>query len=123
MSASRDRLAELLEPMLPDAWRRRIERYTVKSFGTLPGPSVFIDYIGMSHAGAPAGMFLDQFEIALISDLTDYAKAEDAIDEAAQHLVRQLDPSTEIVWSAATKRAFGDYLGWVVTVQLINNQE
>jgi len=119
MSSSRDRLAEIITPMLPDDWRR-IERHTVRAIGTLSAPTVFIDFMTMSHAGMPAGSLVDGFEVTLVSHLTDYAKAEDEIDEAAKHLVKHLDPSGRVAWSTARKASFGDYLGWTIDVQLLN---
>jgi hypothetical protein len=119
MSSSRDRLAALIEPMLPDAWKR-IEAHTVKTIVSLSRPTVYIDYTSITHAGMPEGQLIDGFDIALISDLTDYAKAEDALDSAVRPFVRALDASPDIAWSAANKRAFAEtYLGWVVTVQLL----
>lgn len=121
MSTSRARLAAILRPMLPAKWHR-IEKVTVKSLGTLDGPRVFIDYTTISHDGVPAGQLVDGFEVALISNLTDFARAEDDLDAAAQQLVRRIDASSEVAWSTADKRGFGDphkYLGWVVSVQLL----
>lgn len=120
MSSSRQRLAALIEPMLPEKWRR-IEAVTVKSLGTLDGPRVFIDYITIGNDGVPPGQLIDGFEVALVSNLTDYAKAEDELDAAAQQFVRALDTDSEVMWSGAVKRPFGQqqYLGWIVTVQLL----
>lgn len=119
MSSSRDRCAAIITPMLPVAWRARITKNTVKTLGTLSAPSVFIDFTTMTHDGMPPGQLVDGLEIALISHLRDYAKAEDALDAAARTFVRALDASTEIAWSTATKRSFGDYLGWAIAVQLL----
>lgn len=121
MSSSRKRLAAIIEPMLPEKWRR-IEAVTVKNLGTLDGPRVFIDYTTIGNDGVPPGQLVDGFEVSLISHLTDYAKAEDELDDAAQQFVRALDTSSEIAWSGAVKRPFGQqqYLGWMVTVQLLS---
>ncbi|MDY0827545.1 hypothetical protein SK224_00225 [Microbacterium sp. BG28] len=120
MSSSRDRLSGIITPLLPEAWRK-VEKFTVKNLGTLSGPRVFIDYTSISHEGMPPGQLVDGFEVALISHLKDYAKAEDALDDAVRAFVRNLDVSNDIAWSTATKRAFGDadYLGWTVIVQLL----
>ncbi|TFV82040.1 hypothetical protein E4V99_13990 [Microbacterium sp. dk485] len=123
MSSSRERLAALIEPMLPEAWRGRIEKYTVRNIGTLSQPAVFIDYTTMSHEQMPAGALIDGHEIALVSHLTDYAKAEDDLDPTARTLVRGLDTSVEVAWSRAEKRGVGDYLAWIITVQLISTEE
>lgn len=120
MSSSRARLAAIITPMLPTVWRRRVTDTTVKSIGTLAAPSVFIDFTTMTHDGMPPGQLVDGFEIALVSHLTDYAKAEDDLDSATRTLVRAIDASDEVAWSTALKREFADkYLGWVVTVQLL----
>lgn len=119
MSSSRARLAALIAPMLPVTWRRRIETHTVRAMNTLAAPTVFIDHTAITHDGMPPGQLIDGFEVALVSHLTDYGKAEDAIDPVASAFVRAIDSSSEVAWSAANKRAIGDYLGWVITVQLL----
>ncbi len=125
MSSSRERLAEIIEPMLPPAWARKIETHTVKTIGTLSADAVFIDYLTMDHAGMPAGQLLDGFEVALVSRLTDYEKAEDALDPVAQSFVRALDQSSDVIWTGARKAGLGGqnndaYLGWIFTVQMLN---
>ncbi len=119
MSSSRDRLGAIVTPLLPEKWRGRIESHTVRTIGTLSAPAVFIDYVRISHEQMPPGQLIDGFEVALISNLTDYSKAEDDLDDAARQFVREIDASSEISWSTADKRAFGDYLGWAVVVQLL----
>lgn len=118
MSSSRQRVAEIITPLLPEAWRGRVIAQTVATVGTLPGRSVFIDYTSITHDGMPAGSMVDGFEIALISHHKDYAKAEDDLDPAVRAFVRGLDASDQIAWGRAEKRAIADYLAWVVPVQL-----
>lgn len=117
MSANaRTRLADLIAPMLPESFRGRVNAYTVKAIGTLAADAVFIDYTKISHDGMPQGAMLDSFEVALVSPLTDYTKAEDALDPAVREFLRAIDPSAEIAWIDAEKRSLGDYLAWIVTV-------
>lgn len=118
MSSSRERVVELITPMLPEAWRKNIVWHTVKIIPALDGPAVFMDFTAMTHAGMPEGAMVDEFEIALISHLTDYTKAEDALDPAVRALVRGIDASRQIAWSRSDKRNIGNYLAWVVAVQL-----
>jgi hypothetical protein len=128
MSSSRDRLADIIRPLLPEGWRD-IETHTVKSIPNLSKPKVYIDFTAIGTAWnnqpVPAGAMIDSFEIALVSHLTDYSMAEDALDPAARAFLRKLDPLEEISWTNADKRALGDqrYLGWVVTVQLITTEQ
>lgn len=102
--------------MLPAEFRDRVNAYTVKSIGTLSAPSVFIDYTRITHDGMPQGAMLDIFDVALVSPLTDFAKAEDALDTAVRAFLRAIDPSSQIAWTDTNKRDLGDYLAWVVTV-------
>ena len=118
MSSSRQRVADIITPMLPEAWRTRVTAQTVATIGTLSAPSVFIDYTSITKDQMPQGVMVDGFEIALLSPLKDYAKAEDELDQAVRTLTRALDTSTEIAWGRADKRNISDYLAWVVTVQL-----
>lgn len=118
--SSRARCAEVITPLLPEKWQRRVNTHTVATIGTLAGPSVFIDYVAISHDGMPPGQLIDEFEIGLVSHLTDYALAEDELDETAKAFVRAIDPRSDIAWTGAAKKKIADkYLGWVVTVQLL----
>jgi hypothetical protein len=116
MSSSRQRVADIIRPMLPEGWA--ITAQTVATIPTLSAPAVFIDYTSITHDGMPAGSMVDGFEVALLSHLKDYGKAEDAIDPVVRSFVRALDASDEIAWSRSDKRNISDYLAWVVTVQL-----
>lgn len=118
MSSSRERVVELITPMLPAEWHKNIVWHTVKNIEGLSVPSVFMDFTAMSHAGMPEGAMVDEFEIALISHLTDYTKAEDLLDPAVRALVRGLDASRQIAWTRSDKRNISGYLAWVVAVQL-----
>lgn len=102
--------------MLPERFRGRVNAYTVRSIGTLSAPSVFIDYTKITHDGMPQGAMLDSFDIALVSPLTDFAKAEDELDPAVRAFVRAIDPAPDLAWSETNKRELGDYLAWIVTV-------
>ncbi|KQR86831.1 hypothetical protein ASF96_10990 [Microbacterium sp. Leaf179] len=104
--------------MLPEGWRGRVTAQTVESIGTLSAPSVFISFTAIGHDGMPPGAMLDSFDVALLSDHTDFAKAEDALDEAIRPFVRALDASPQVAWSGADKKKIGDYLAWVVSIQI-----
>lgn len=116
--SARQRAADLITPMLPDDWRGRVTAQTVESIGTLSAPSVFISFTSITHEGMPAGAMIDSFDVVLLSDHTDYAKAEDALDEAIRPFVRALDASPHVAWAGADKKKYGDYLGWVVVIQI-----
>ncbi|WP_460776017.1 hypothetical protein [Microbacterium sp. GXF7504] len=120
MSTDRDRLASIVRPMLPEAWRGRIEKHTVRALGTLSAPSVFLDFTTITHDGMPPGAVVDEFEVALVHPSTDYAKAEDDLDTTVRVLIDNLDDAPAVAWSRAEKRGIADYLAWVVTVQLIS---
>lgn len=99
-----------------------VRRTTVRKLDTLAAPVVLINYTAITHDGMPAGTMIDTFDVALVSHLTDYAKAEDQLDLAVRALTRSLDASTEIAWSRADKREIEDrYLSWIITVQLPSN--
>lgn len=102
--------------MLPEQFRGRVNAYTVRSIGTLSAPSVFIDYTKITHDNMPQGAMLDTFDIALVSHLADFAKAEDELDPAIRAFVRAIDPAPDLAWSETNKREVGDYLAWIVTV-------
>jgi len=124
MSASRDRAAALIEPMLPASWRGRITAQTVQSIGVLAAPSVFISYTSINHDAMPAGVMLDSFDVVLLSDLTDYGKAEDELDEMIRPFIRALDADPGVYWTSADKKKYDDYLGWLVVIQIpINAHE
>lgn len=116
MSSSRQRVADIIRPMLPAGWS--ITAQTVATVGILAAPAVFIDYTSITHDGMPAGSMIDGFEVALLSHLKDYGKAEDVLDSVVRTFVRALDASDTIAWSRSDKRSIGDYLAWIVTVQL-----
>lgn len=121
MPSSRDRLVTILTPMLPAPFVT-VRRNTVRKLDTLAAPVVLIDYTAITHDGMPAGTMVDSFDVALVSHLTDYAKAEDLLDPAVRAFTRALDASTEIAWVRADKRQLEDrYLSWIVTVQLPSN--
>lgn len=116
MSSSRQRVADIIRPMLPEGWP--IIAQTVGTIATLSAPAVFIDYTSITHDGMPAGAMVDGFEVALLSHLKDYGKAEDVLDAVVRTFVRGLDASDQIAWGRAEKRNISDYLAWVVPVQL-----
>jgi hypothetical protein len=119
-SNPRDRLAEILRPLIPETWG--IEKHTVKTVGTLSKPTVFLDYAGLRPLEeAPLGNLVYELEATVVSHLTDYGKAEEMLDPGALTLARSLDSSTEVSWSRADKRQVQEsYLGWVFTIQLIS---
>lgn len=116
MSSSRQRVADIIRPMLPEGCM--VTAQTVANIPTLSSVAVFIDYTSITHDGMPAGAMLDGFEVAILSNLKDYGKAEDSLDAIVRSFVRSLDASDQIVWTGANKRNIADYLGWVVGVQL-----
>lgn len=116
MGNARTRLAALITPMLPEDFRANVKPYTVRAIGTLSAPTVFIDYTRITHDGMPQGAMLDGFDIALVSPLTDFAKAEDYLDPAVREFVRAIDPAPDLAWSETNKRELAEYLAWVVTV-------
>ena len=118
MSGSRERVAALITPMLPTGWRDRVTAATVESIGTLSAPSVFISYTAISHDGMPPGVMLDTFDVVLLSDHQDFAKAEDALDDAIRPFIRAVDASPDVSWTTAEKKKYGDYLGWGVVLQI-----
>lgn len=118
-SDPRARLLDAIAPAIPPGWDKK--RYTVRAVGTLARSAIFIDYTTISHEGMPPGQVFDTYEVAIVSSLTDYEKAEQQIDPVARALITLLDASTTYSWSTAEKRAAGDYLAWIIPVQQISH--
>lgn len=118
-SDPRTRILAEITPALPARWTPH--PYTVRAVGTLDKPAVFLDYTSISHDGMPPGQVFDGYQVALVSNLTDYEKAERQIDPVARAVIAVLDASTDLAWSGAEKRSIGDYLAWIITVQQISH--
>lgn len=122
MPTERARVAEVIASYTADGWR--VYPHTVKRIPELAAPAVFIDYISVEPlAEAGIGHLTHGFELSILSHLKEYANAEDQLDDDVREFVRRLDAATDIAWSRADKRSIGDYLGWVVVVQLISSPE
>lgn len=117
--SSRARVAEIIRTYLPPAADWKIEEHTVRALGTLSRTSVFIDYQRIGPLLETPDDLVDGFEVAVVSHRQDYAAAEDEIDPLVRGFVRALDAAGDVSWTGADKRAFGDYLGWIIQVQLI----
>lgn len=118
-SDPRKRILDEIKPALPAGWGE--EKHTVRSVGKLARPTVFLDYTAISHEDMPPGQVYDGYEIALVSAHEDYAKAEEQLDPIARAVIRILDASTDLSWSAASKREISGYLAWVIPVQQISH--
>lgn len=124
MSTSpRERVKQVIEFYVPDAADWRIVAETVKSVGTLNKPTVFIDYLTIRPLTETPDDLIDGFEIAVVSERQDYGAAEAALDDHVRDFVRALDHASDISWTTADKRVIGDYLAWIIAVQLITPRE
>lgn len=119
MSSSRDRVEEIIRTYLPPAADWKIEKHTVRTVGTLSRTSIFIDYQTIGPLTETPDDLVDGFDLAIVSHRQDYSAAEDELDPLVRAFVRALDAATDVSWTGATKQAIGDYLAWVIQIQLI----
>jgi hypothetical protein len=124
MSTSvRAQVAAFLEPLIPERWD--VKPYTVKSIGTLSVPTLFIEHTAIDPLpAAPVGNVQNTVVLTILSNLTDYAQAEDDIDPGVLTLITALDGHDQLGFVRAEKNAVIDtYLGWAVTVTAITEKE
>jgi len=124
MSTSvRQAVADLLQPIIPAGWD--IRPHTVKKVLTLSRPTVYVEYTTTEPAPeAPIGHLHDSVVVTMLSHLTDYAKAEDALDTDVRTILAALDAHDRLVWTKAEKVEVADtYLGWAITLTFISETE
>lgn len=123
-SSVRAHLAELVGPLVTEN-RWSIKPHTVKQVQTISRPTVFIEHTGIDPLPtAPVGSAENQCVVTFVSHLTDYAQAEDALDEDVLAFVAALDASDRLEWANARKVEIADtYLGWAITLTLITEKE
>lgn len=116
----RKRLAQLLAPMLPPAWRI-IAWQDSLSRDTLSTTVVMLKQRTIKRApAAPAGAHIVEFVVTIATALSDPAKAEDDLDDSVNALIHALE-SSRIHWESATKvQAGSDTLAYDLTVQILS---
>ncbi|WP_417561868.1 hypothetical protein [Microbacterium sp.] len=116
-------VAGYLAPIIPDTWK--VDPHTVKTVDKLPAPTVYVEHTTIEPAPeAPAGHVHNTVVVTILSHLTDYQKAEDALDSDVLHLIEQLDTQDAIAYQRAEKITVKDtYLGWAITLTFITTTE
>lgn len=122
-SSVRAQVAALLAPYLPGTWA--VKPHTVKSINTLTKTTLYIEHTGIDPlAAAPVGHVQNTVVATVLSPLTDYAKAEDALDADVLTLVTSLDGSDTLGFVRAEKtEVIETYLGWAVHLTAITQKE
>lgn len=124
MSASvRAQVAEMLAPFLPAEWT--VKPHTVKQVTTLARPTLFIEHTTITPLlEAPAEHVQSTVAVTVVSHLTDYQKAEDALDVPVLELLTNLDTHPRLGFERAEKIAVADtYLAWAITLTVTTSKE
>lgn len=123
-SSVREQVAALIQPLITGN-RWSVKPHTVKQLTTISRPTVFIEHTGIDPLPtAPVGRVDNQCVVTIVSQLTDYQKAEDALDVKVIHLINALDGSDHLEWLNARKVEIADtYLGWAITLTLLTEKE
>jgi hypothetical protein len=119
----RAQVAAKLAPFIPAAWA--VVPHTVKQVATLSRPTVYIEHTGIGALGeAPVGHVSNTVVVTVLSDLIDWAKAEDALDVPVLALITDIDGDAEIGFESAAKTSIKDtYLGWAITLTVTTAKE
>lgn len=114
----------LLQPLITGN-RWSVQPHTVKQIGTLSRTTVFIEHTNIEQLPtAPIGQVQNTVVVTILSHLTDYVMAEDAIDPAVLELIVKLEEHQQLNWVRAEKITVKDmYLGWAITLTLITDKE
>jgi hypothetical protein len=118
----RESLRAMLAPLVPTTWT--IVPYTVKTIGKLDRPTLYIEHVSIDPlAEAPLGDVRATARVTLVSHLTDYVQAEDALDDDVFDLIIALDSHDRLAWTGAEKLKVADYLGWQITLTHLATKE
>ena len=108
-----------LSPVLPETWR------TVPHISAPPAqqltPILYTEFTGISnsHGGVtlPQGLVFCDFDLVIVTALTDDEKGEDDVDAIVLDLIVALDASESLAWESAKKErlATGQF-AWRITL-------
>lgn len=122
-SSVRAQVAAKLAPHIPDGWA--VKPHTVKQVTTLSRTTLYVEHTGIGPLpDAPESHVSSTVVVTVLSHLTDYEKAEDALDTPILALITDLDGDTELGFERAEKTAVNDtYLGWAITLTVTTAKE
>ncbi|NYE20514.1 hypothetical protein [Microbacterium immunditiarum] len=122
-SSVRAQVAAMLAPFVSDEWT--VKPHTVKQVDTLARPTLFIEHTGIDPLEvSPFGHVQSTVVVTVLSHLTDYSKAEDALDVPVLELITDLDTDDRLEFRNARKTSVHDtYLGWAIELTVITAKE